>query len=65
LKKYDLGLPKFVVSEDTLPSITENPSFELSYWWIGLDIAQSWMPRLGEFDASATKLTISLDELEH
>lgn len=26
---------------------TEDPTFELAYWWYGLEIAQSWRERLG------------------
>lgn len=52
---YDLGPPMYVVSEDTSPNITVNPSFELSYWWLGLGVAQSWMNRLGESAPRAWK----------
>lgn len=46
--RYDLGPPMYVVSEDTSPNVTRNPAFELSYWRFGLDLAESWMQRLGE-----------------
>jgi len=45
---YDLGPPMYVVSEDTNPNATQNPAFELAYWRLGLEIAQTWMERLGE-----------------
>ncbi|KAH9912814.1 Six-hairpin glycosidase-like protein [Fomitopsis serialis] len=45
---YDLGPPMYVVSEDTSPNATRNPAFELSYWRLGLELAQTWMERLGE-----------------
>ncbi|EJD50649.1 hypothetical protein AURDEDRAFT_182516 [Auricularia subglabra TFB-10046 SS5] len=42
--RFDLGPPMYPVSEDTPPNSTINAAFELSYWYIGLDIAQ----KLGE-----------------
>jgi hypothetical protein len=36
----------YVVSENTEPTITINPTFELSYWRFGLRIAQTWCERL-------------------
>jgi hypothetical protein len=45
-KKYVLGPPMYVVSENTEPTITINPTFELSYWRFGLRIAQTWCERL-------------------
>ncbi|KAH9950701.1 Six-hairpin glycosidase-like protein [Amylocystis lapponica] len=45
---YDLGPPMYVVSEDTSPNATRNPAFELAYWQLGLEMAQTWMGRLGE-----------------
>lgn len=45
---YDVGPPMYVVSEDTSPNVTRNPAFELAYWRLGLDLAQTWMTRLGE-----------------
>ncbi|KAH7103384.1 Six-hairpin glycosidase-like protein [Auriculariales sp. MPI-PUGE-AT-0066] len=47
-ERFDIGPPMYVVSEDTAPNATINPSFELSYWYLGLDIASRWMERLGE-----------------
>ncbi|KAF9557582.1 hypothetical protein CPC08DRAFT_640114 [Agrocybe pediades] len=44
---YDLGPPMYVVSEDTDPVVTRNPAFELAYWRLGLDMAETWMERLG------------------
>ena len=45
--RYILGPPMFIVSENTKPEITYNPSFELSYWRYGLRTAQKWNERLG------------------
>lgn len=35
-----------MVSEDTSPSVTRNPAFELAYWRFGLQLAETWMKRL-------------------
>ena len=45
-KVYDLGPPMYPVSENTNPNATRNPTFELAYWWFGLDIAAQWKKRL-------------------
>ena len=45
--QYMLGPPIYVVSENTDPKITRNPTFELSYWRFGLRVAQDWRKRLG------------------
>lgn len=45
--RYVLGPPMHVVSENTDPKITQNPTFELSYWRFGLRVAQQWRERLG------------------
>ncbi|MDR3687986.1 MAG: hypothetical protein P4L46_01315 [Fimbriimonas sp.] len=45
--KYVLGPPLFVVSENTDPRTTQNPTFELSYWRFGLRVAQEWRERMG------------------
>lgn len=45
---YDLAPPMYVVSEDTSPNVTTNPAFELSYWKLGLGLAEDWMKSLGE-----------------
>lgn len=42
-----LGPPIYVVSENTDPDITLNPTFELAYWRFGLRLAQTWRERLG------------------
>ena len=47
-KRFVLGPPMFVVSENTDPFVTMNPTFELSYWRFGLRVAQTWRERLGE-----------------
>ena len=44
--RYILGPPMYIVSENTKPEITHNPSFELGYWRFGLRIAQEWKERL-------------------
>lgn len=46
-KRYILGYPLQVVSENANPRTTINPTFELSYWRTGLRIAQQWRKRLG------------------
>ncbi|WP_328468311.1 DNAJC11 domain-containing protein [Streptomyces sp. NBC_00448] len=45
--RYILGPPMYVVSENTDPKTTQNPTFELAYWRFGLRIAQQWRKRLG------------------
>ncbi|MFG1905631.1 hypothetical protein [Kribbella sp. NPDC048928] len=45
--RYVLGPPMHLVSENTDPKTTQNPTFELSYWRFGLRIAQQWRERLG------------------
>ncbi len=44
--RYVLGPPVFIVSENTDPKITINPTFELGYWKFGLRVAQTWKERL-------------------
>ena len=46
-KRSVLGPPLFIVSENTNPHVTINPTFELSQWRFGLRIAQLWRERLG------------------
>lgn len=46
-KRYVLGPPIQVVSENVNPRTTENPTFELGYWRFGLRTAQLWRERLG------------------
>lgn len=46
-KRFVLGPPMYVVSENTDPNLTINPAFELCYWRFGLRIAQAWRERLG------------------
>lgn len=46
-QRYVLGPPIYVVSENTEPTVTQNPTFELSYWRFGLRMAQTWRKRLG------------------
>lgn len=47
-KRYALGPPLYMVSENKHPSQTLNPTFELSYWRFGLRVAQTWMERMGK-----------------
>lgn len=61
-KRYILGYPLQVVSENCDPRITYNPTFELSYWSTGLRIAQDWEKRLKvkknpEYEKVRTKLS--------
>jgi hypothetical protein len=46
-RKYVLGPPIYVVSENTDPRVTTNPTFELSQWRFGLRVAGQWRERLG------------------
>lgn len=46
-KRYVLGPPMVVVSENTNPKETMNPTFELSQWRFGLRTAQLWRQRMG------------------
>lgn len=43
--ELQLGPPLYPVSENTNPNLTVNPTFELSYWRWGLDIASVWKER--------------------
>jgi len=45
--RFVLGPPQYVVSENTDPDTTLNPTFELGYWRFGLRLAQTWRERLG------------------
>lgn len=44
--RYVLGPPVYIMSENTDPKTTVNPTFELSYWRFGLRTAQKWRERL-------------------
>lgn len=46
-KRYVLGPPIHLASENTDPKISMNPTFELGYWRFGLRTAQTWRKRLG------------------
>lgn len=46
-KRYDLGPPVFLASENTDPLTTQNPTYELAYWRFGLRTALEWRKRLG------------------
>lgn len=45
--RYVLGPPVHIVSENTNPETTVNPTFELGYWRFGLRTAQLWRERMG------------------
>ncbi len=45
-KQYDLKAPLFIMSENTNPDSTQNPTFELSYWRYGLRTALDWQKRI-------------------
>ncbi len=45
--RYVLGPPIKNVSESSGVNRTQNPAFELAYWYYGLQIAQEWRRRLG------------------
>lgn len=45
--RYVLGPPIKNVSESSGENHTQNPTFELAYWYYGLQIAQTWRARLG------------------
>lgn len=60
--RYILGPQLYIVSENTKPETTYNPSFELGYWRFGLKTAQVWRERLGlnrnkKWDEVLTKLS--------
>ena len=44
--RYVLGPPVYIVSENTDPRTTINPTFELAYWRFGLRTAQTWRERM-------------------
>jgi len=45
--KYVLGPPLIPAQENHDPLTTRNPTFELSYWAFGLELAQRWRERMG------------------
>jgi hypothetical protein len=45
-QRYVLGPPVHIVSENTDPKVTINPTFEIGYWMFGLRTAQTWKERL-------------------
>lgn len=45
--RYVLGPPIKNVSEKAGENHTQNPTFELAYWYYGLQVAQQWRARLG------------------
>lgn len=45
--RYVLGPPVVLVSENSDPITTQNPTFELGYWRFGLRMAQQWREKLG------------------
>ncbi|MFI6374388.1 hypothetical protein [Streptomyces sp. NPDC050546] len=44
---YHLPAPVMPAQEFYDAQATEDPTFELAYWWYGLEIAQTWRERLG------------------
>lgn len=46
-KQFVLGPPIHLVSENTNPLTTKNPTFELGYWRFGLRTANAWRKRMG------------------
>jgi hypothetical protein len=46
-KRYVLGPPLWIAQEIYDQSTSVNPTYELSYWARGLEIAQQWRERLG------------------
>lgn len=46
-KRYILGPPIKSVNEKNPEDSTQNPGFELAYWYYGLTVAQEWRKRLG------------------
>jgi len=44
--RYVLGPPVKAASEKTEENQTQNPTFELAYWYYGLQVAQAWRARL-------------------
>ena len=44
--RYILGPPVKSVNEQNSENNTQNPSFELAYWYYGLKVAQDWRERL-------------------
>lgn len=65
--RYVLGPPIKNVSEKSGANLTQNPTFELAYWYFGLQLAQSWRERLGlapephwaDIQAKLAKLPVS------
>lgn len=45
--RYHLPAPLVPAQEFYDATTTEDPTFELAYWWWGLEIAQQWRERLG------------------
>jgi hypothetical protein len=45
--RYVLGPPIKPVSERAAENATQNPTFELAYWYYTLQLAQTWRTRLG------------------
>ncbi|MCK9873477.1 hypothetical protein MRI28_28290 [Nocardiopsis dassonvillei] len=45
---YHLAAPIIPAQEFYDAETTEDPTFELAYWWWGLEIAQSWRERRGQ-----------------
>lgn len=69
--RYVLGPPIKNVSESSGANLTQNPTFELAYWYYGLKVAQQWRERLGlapdpkwaDVIGKLSKLTVSPEGL--
>ncbi len=44
---FHLGLPIMPAQEFYDARTTQDPTFELAYWWWGLEVAQLWRERAG------------------
>ncbi len=62
-KKYVMGSPVVIVSENTDPMQTVNPIFELAYWRYGLRTALEWGERLGLSEKETKKWKSILNQL--
>lgn len=62
-KQYVLGPPVYIVSENTDPYVTINPTYELSYFRYGLRTALVWAGRLGLPEKRTKKWKEVLDKM--
>lgn len=62
--KYHLCHPLIPAQEIFKPTETDDPTFELQYWYYGLSVAQDWRKRLGlEPDENWNKVLNNLADL--